>query len=112
MDLTHDGRGVTRIDDKTVFVSDALPGERVTLQRTVRRRSFDEARLVAVIEPSPERVEPGCPHFGLCGGCALQHLSPAAQLAFKQAQLLENLARIGSVGPREILPPLDASPWG
>jgi 23S rRNA (uracil1939-C5)-methyltransferase len=112
VDLTHDGRGVTRIDDKTVFVSDALPGERVTLQRTVRRRSFDEARLVAVIEPSAERVEPGCPHFGLCGGCALQHLSPAAQLAFKQAQLLENLARIGGVGPREILPPLDASPWG
>ena len=112
VDLTHDGRGVTRIDDKTVFVSDALPGERVTLQRTARRRSFDEARLVAVIEPSAERVEPGCPHFGLCGGCALQHLSPAAQLAFKQAQLLENLARIGGVGPREILPPLDASPWG
>lgn len=81
VDLTHDGRGVTRIDDKTVFVSDALPGERVTLQRTVRRRSFDEARLVAVIEPSAERVEPRCPHFGICGGCALQHLSPAAQLA-------------------------------
>ncbi len=112
MDLTHDGRGVARIDDKTVFVSDALPGERVTLQRTARRRSFDEARLVAVIEPSAERVEPRCPHFGICGGCALQHLSPAAQLAFKQAQLLENLARIGGVAPREILPPLDASPWG
>ena len=112
MDLTHDGRGVARIDDKTVFVSDALPGERVTLQRTARRRSFDEARLVAVIEPSAERVEPECPHFGICGGCALQHLSPAAQLAFKQAQLLENLARIGGVAPREILPPLDTSPWG
>ena len=112
VDLTHDGRGVARIDDKTVFVSDALPGERVTLQRTARRRSFDEARLVAVIEPSAERVEPECPHFGICGGCALQHLSPAAQLAFKQAQLLENLARIGGVTPREILPPLDTSPWG
>jgi len=112
VDLTHDGRGVARIDDKTVFVSDALPGERVTLQRTARRRSFDEARLVAVIEPSGARVEPQCPHFGICGGCALQHLSPAAQLAFKQAQLLENLARIGGVAPREILPPLDASPWG
>jgi len=112
VDLTHDGRGVARIDDKTVFVSDALPGERVTLQRTARRRSFDEARLVAVIEPSAERVEPQCPHFGICGGCALQHLSPAAQLTFKQAQLLENLARIGGVAPREILPPLEASPWG
>jgi 23S rRNA (uracil1939-C5)-methyltransferase len=112
VDLTHDGRGVARIDDKTVFVSDALPGERVTLQRTARRRSFDEARLVAVIEPSAERVEPQCPHFGICGGCALQHLSPAAQLAFKQAQLVENLARIGGVAPREILPPLEASSWG
>jgi 23S rRNA (uracil1939-C5)-methyltransferase len=111
LDLAHDGRGVARIEGKTVFVSDGLPGERVTLQRTVRHRSFDEAALVAVIEPSADRVRPQCPHFGVCGGCALQHLSPGAQLLFKQAQLLENLARIGGVSPREILPPIGSSPW-
>ena len=66
---------------------------------------------MAVIEPSAERVTPRCPHFGVCGGCALQHLSPVAQLAFKQTQLLENLDRIGGVTPREILPPLGASSW-
>ena len=111
VDLTQDGRGIARIEGKTVFVADGLPGERVTLQRMVRHRSFDEAALVAVIEPSAERVTPQCPHFGVCGGCALQHLSPVAQLTFKQAQLLTNLARIGGVTPREILPPLGASPW-
>ena len=111
VDLTHDGRGVAHIEGKTVFVSDGLPGERVTLQRTARHRTFDEAALLAVIEPSAERVTPQCPHFGVCGGCALQHLSPVAQLKFKQTQLLTSLDRIGGVTPREILPPLGASSW-
>ena len=112
VDLTHDGRGVARIEGKTVFVPDALPGERVSVRRTGRHRSHDDASLVAVIEPSAERVAPHCPHFGVCGGCALQHLAPDAQLEFKQSQLLAGLSRIGGVEPREILPPLAGSPWG
>lgn len=112
IDLTHDGRGVARIDGKAVFVSDALPGEQVIIRRTRRHRDYDEAELDSVSEPSAERVAPRCPHFGVCGGCVLQHLAPAAQLAFKQGQLLESLARIGGVTPREILPPLGGSPWG
>ena len=60
---------------------------------------------------SPDRVEPRCPHFGVCGGCALQHLSPAKQLEFKQRQLTEALTRIGRVTPDEILPPLQAGVW-
>jgi 23S rRNA (uracil1939-C5)-methyltransferase len=111
VDLTHDGRGVARVDGKTVFVSDALPGERVTFRRTSRRRSFEQAELVAVLEASAERVLPRCPHFGVCGGCSLQHLSPPAQLEFKQAQLLGDLQRIGGVRPHEVLPPLAAEPW-
>ena len=111
VDLTHDARGVARIEGRTVFVSDALPGERVTMRRGKRRRSYDEAALIAVLEPSAARVVPECPHFGVCGGCALQHLTPAAQLEFKQTQLLENLARIGEVTPREILPPLAGPTW-
>jgi 23S rRNA (uracil1939-C5)-methyltransferase len=111
VDLSHDGRGVARLDGKPVFVADTLPGERVTCRRTRRRRSFDEAELVAVLEASPERVLPQCPHFGTCGGCALQHLSSAGQLEFKQAQLLASLERIGQVAPREILPPLSSEPW-
>ena len=98
---THDGRGVARIDGKTVFVADALPGERVDrCAGSARHRNIDEAELVQVLEPCADRVVPRCPHFGVCGGCALQHLSPRAQLDFKQAQLLENLARIGGVAPR------------
>lgn len=111
VDLTHDARGVARIDGKAVFVRDALPGERVMIRRTGRHRGHDEAELVSVLEPAPGRVEPRCPHFGLCGGCALQHLEPDAQLAFKQAQLLANLERIGGVTPREVLPPLASPPW-
>ena len=107
VDLTHEARGVARIDGKTVFVADALPGERVVLRRTHRARNFDEAVCEQVLVPSPDRVPPQCPHFGLCGGCALQHLDPAAQLRFKQGQLIENLARLGGVQPAAILEPLE-----
>jgi 23S rRNA (uracil1939-C5)-methyltransferase len=106
VDLTHEAAGVARIDGKTVFVADALPGERVVLRRTHRQRKVDYAVTEQVLRASPDRVVPRCPHFGVCGGCALQHLAPAAQLAFKQHQLIENLARLGSVEPAAILEPL------
>lgn len=110
-DLAHDGRGVAQCDGKTVFIDDALPGERVEWLRTKRGRNFDEGKLVAVLEPSPHRVTPRCPHFGVCGGCVLQHLAPASQIEFKQRQLSEALARIGSVHPEMLLPPLQADVW-
>jgi 23S rRNA (uracil1939-C5)-methyltransferase len=112
VDLSHEGRGVARLDGKAVFVPDALPGERVILRRVGRRRNFDEAVLEQVLRPSPDRVPAECPHFGLCGGCALQHLAPAAQLAFKQSQLLENLVRLGGVEPASVLEPLTGPAWG
>lgn len=110
-DLSHEGRGVAHVDGKTVFIDDALPGEVVEWQRLKRNRNFDEGRLLRVIEPSPDRVEPRCAHFGVCGGCVLQHLSGERQLQFKQQQLTEALARIGKVTPGEILPPLQAGVW-
>jgi 23S rRNA (uracil1939-C5)-methyltransferase len=111
IDLSHEAHGVARLDGKAVFVTDALPGERVVLKRVRRHRNFDEAVLESVITPSPDRVVPPCPHYGTCGGCALQHLAPQAQLAFKQAQLLENLARLGSVEPGRVLEPLEGPVW-
>ena len=111
VDLTHEGHGVARLDGKAVFVADALPGERVTLRRVRRHRNFDEALLESVLEASPDRVAAPCPHYGTCGGCALQHLAPAAQLAFKQSQLLENLARLGGVAPEQVLAPLTGPAW-
>lgn len=110
-DLSHEGRGVAHVDGKTVFIDDALPGELVEWQRFKRSRNFDEGRLLRVIEPSPARVEPRCSHFGMCGGCVLQHLSGEQQLQFKQKQLIDALTRIGKVTPQEILPPLQADTW-
>ncbi|MFT3896491.1 MAG: 23S rRNA (uracil(1939)-C(5))-methyltransferase RlmD [Thermomonas sp.] len=117
-DLSHDGRGVARWPEghphvgKTVFVSGALPGETVSVQQTARSRHFDEAKTLEVLVASPERVEPRCPHFGTCGGCALQHLEESKQIHAKQRVLLENLERIGHVMPERVLPPLTDAAWG
>jgi 23S rRNA (uracil1939-C5)-methyltransferase len=112
VDLAHDGRGVARLDGKAVFVDGALPNERVRLRVIKRRRHMDEAGLVEVLVASADRVVPRCAHFGVCGGCSLQHLSAAAQLAAKQRQLLENLQRIGNVQPERVLEPLRGPEWG
>lgn len=109
--LGSDGRGIARIDGKAVFVTGALAGEHVRLRIRMRHRHYDEADTVEVLVASPDRVPPKCPHFGVCGGCTLQHLSPAAQIAGKQQVLAENFARIGKVEPREWLPPLTDALW-
>nr|WP_103075855.1 23S rRNA (uracil(1939)-C(5))-methyltransferase RlmD [Lysobacter silvestris] len=116
-DLSHDGRGVARREEgvhagKAIFVSGALPGERVMVEQTGKSRHFDEARTLDVLEASPDRVEPRCPHFGTCSGCVLQHLDAGAQIALKQQVLLENLERIGHVTPKQVLPALTGSAWG
>ena len=111
VDLAHDGRGIARVDGKAVFIDGALPGERVRFRVLKRRRHLDEAGLVEVLVASPDRVVPRCAHFGVCGGCSLQHLAPAAQLAAKERQLLDNLERIGGVRPECVLPPLRGPDW-
>jgi 23S rRNA (uracil1939-C5)-methyltransferase len=108
--LTHDAEGVVR-DGKAAFVAGALPGERIRFRRVRRHRQHDDAELLEVLEPSAERVVPKCAHFGVCGGCALQHLSPEAQLDIKQTELRDNLERVGKVTPREWLPPLRGPVW-
>jgi 23S rRNA (uracil1939-C5)-methyltransferase len=112
--LSHDGKGVARNSEgKTVFVHGALAGERVMARLTRRRKSHDEADTVEVLDASAERVEPGCPHFGVCGGCSLQHLSPQGQVAAKQQALLDALIHIGKVTPDTVLEPLlNDTPWG
>ncbi len=110
--LSHDGRGIAKLAGKTLFVEDALPGEEVTFKIYKRHRDYDEARVLEVLKPSSARVTPRCSHFGVCGGCSLQHLEPAAQLAAKQQTLLDNLKRIGGVEPAQLLPPLTGPIWG
>jgi 23S rRNA (uracil1939-C5)-methyltransferase len=108
--LTHDGEGIVR-DGKAAFVAGALPGERIRFRRTRHHRQHDEAELLEVLEPSAARVTPRCAHFGVCGGCALQHMAPEAQLGAKQTELRDNLERVGKVSPREWLPPLRGPVW-
>jgi len=110
-DLSHDGRGVAVLDGKRVFVPGALPSERVLLRRHRRRRRQSEAELVRIVEPAAARVEPPCPYFGVCGGCALQHLDYAAQIGFKERSLAAALGRIGRVEPDEWLPALTGREW-
>lgn len=110
-DLAHDGRGVARLDGKTVFVADALPGERVRVTRPRVRKDHDEVATEEVLTASKDRVSPRCPHFGVCGGCSLQHMAPDAQTRAKQRQLLSALRRIGGVEPARELEPLTGPVW-
>jgi 23S rRNA (uracil1939-C5)-methyltransferase len=110
--LSHEGRGLAHIQGKATFIDGALPGERVLFRYTRRRGRFDEGVVAEVLAPSPERVVPHCPHFGVCGGCSLQHLAPDAQIRHKEAVLLEQLRHIGGVEPGAVLPPLTGPIWG
>ncbi|MGE0115197.1 MAG: 23S rRNA (uracil(1939)-C(5))-methyltransferase RlmD [Steroidobacteraceae bacterium] len=111
VDLSHEAQGIARLEGRAVFIDGALPGETVEVQLLQRRKGVQEARLVQIIKPSPDRVEPRCRHYSLCGGCAEQHLATDKQLAVKQTQLLENMARIGKVEVPVVLPPLQADVW-
>ena len=110
--LDHEARGITRLDGKAIFVDGALPGETVEYASFRRKSKFELAHLVRVLKPSNARVEPRCPHFGVCGGCAMQHMDPSAQLAAKQRVLEDSLWHIGRIRPEAILPPIQGEPWG
>ncbi|WP_193161865.1 23S rRNA (uracil(1939)-C(5))-methyltransferase RlmD [Microbulbifer hainanensis] len=110
--FSHDMRGIARVGGKTVFVDNALPGENVRFRYTERRAKFDEGAATEILRPAGERCEPRCPHVALCGGCSLQHLAPAAQIAEKQQILVDQLARFGEIEVPEVLPPLVAEPFG
>ncbi|ULJ69223.1 23S rRNA (uracil(1939)-C(5))-methyltransferase RlmD [Wielerella bovis] len=109
--LDYEGRGVTRIDGKTIFVHNALPREIVRIQIKQDKGTFAEADTTAIIQPSEYRREPACPYYGECGGCALQHLEFSAQVAMKQRVFEEQLQRIGKVFPEQILPPIYGAAW-
>ena len=109
--LDLEGRGVARRDGKVIFVDGALPGERIEAQPGRNRKTYELANLTRVITPSSQRVEPACPHFGVCGGCAMQHLAPTAQVAAKQRVLEDALSHIGSVSGYTVLPPLYGPDW-
>ncbi len=110
--LDHEARGITRLEGKTVFVDRALPGETVEYASFRHKPKYELAHLVRVLRPSTARVSPRCPHFGVCGGCAMQHMDPAAQVAAKQRILENSLWHVGRVRPESVLPPVHGEPWG
>lgn len=106
--LALGGRGVARVEGYTVFVERGLPGQEVEALILRRKKSYAEARVVRVVSPGPGDVEPRCAHFGVCGGCALQHLEVAAQSEAKREQVADCLVRLGGMAATEVevLPPL------
>lgn len=117
--LNHAGEGVARHAGRVVFIPGALPGESVLAEIVEDRKNFLRARLLAVRTAAPERVLPPCPYHlragaePACGGCQLQHLAYPAQLAFKQAQVAEQLQRAGGFAAPPVRPILPApAPFG
>ena len=110
--LDQEGRGVARRDGKAIFIEGALPGETVTCTVTRRKPSYEVATLDSVLTGSASRVAPRCLHFGVCGGCSLQHLDARAQVAIKQRVLEDSLWHIGRVRPETMLPAIHGPAWG
>ncbi len=101
---------------KVVFIEGALPGERVQAQISRKKNNWEQGQVTAIARESAQRVRPACPHFGLhagaCGGCKMQHLHPAAQVAVKQRVLEDNLLHLGKVKPEQMLRPIAGPAWG
>jgi len=117
VDLTIDklafgGKALGRVDGFVVFVDHAIPGQKVRVRITRKKSQFAEAEVVQVLEQSPAYTPPFCPHFGVCGGCATQHIDARTQLAAKQRWLEDCLQRIGKVKPEAILPIVYGEEWG
>ena len=110
--LDHEGRGVTRVEGKAIFVEGALPGEEVEFSVHRRRPTYELAQVTRIIRPSAQRVTPRCRHFGVCGGCSMQHLDSVAQAATKQRVLEDALWHVGKVTPELIYPAIHGPAWG
>ena len=110
--LDQEGRGVARAGGKVIFIDGALPGETVEYSPYAKKPHYELAQLTRVLKPSSARVAPRCPHFGVCGGCSLQHLDARAQVAVKQRVLEDDLWHIGRLRPGQILPAIYGEPWG
>jgi 23S rRNA (uracil1939-C5)-methyltransferase len=115
--LDLEGQGVAhRADGKVVFIEGALPGERVQVQVHRRKNQWEQGSVSTIARESAQRVRPACPHFGLhagaCGGCKMQHLHPAAQVAVQQRALEDSLWHLGKERPERVLRPIEGPAWG
>ena len=112
-----DGQGVARnAEGKVVFIEGALPGEEVQVNVGRSKNAWEQGHMTALRRESSQRVRPGCPHFGMhagaCGGCKVQHLHGAAQVAVKQRVLEDNLMHLAKVKAEQLLRPIEGPTWG
>jgi 23S rRNA (uracil1939-C5)-methyltransferase len=110
--LSHEGRGISHQDNKIIFTRGALPGEKVIASRSLSRAKYEEADIVEILQPSPDRIEPKCAVYGICGGCSFQHLSSQDQISAKQGWLKSAFKGQAKVLPKEWLDPLQVEGWG
>jgi len=110
--IDHEGVGVAHVEGKVIFIDGGVTGERVAFARRRSRGNFDLGTVTQVLRESYQRVTPRCRYFGTCGGCSMQHVDTAAQVAAKQRCLEDNLERIGKLRVGQILPPVIGPAWG
>lgn len=105
-DVAYGGKGIVHIEGFAVFVDQAVPGDRVRIAITRKKKNYAEARVVSLLQPSADRVSAPCPHSGVCGGCKWQFLDYGRQLAYKQRHVAESLAHIGLIKDATVHPTL------
>ena len=110
--LDQEGRGVAHFDGKVIFIEGALPGEIVSYASYRKKPAFEQAQVATIFRSAPMRVQPKCKHFGVCGGCSMQHLDARAQVAVKQRILEDALHHIGKVKAETIMPAIYGQAWG
>ena len=110
--LDREGRGIARVEGKAIFIEGGLPGETVSYASYRRKPTYEQATATAVHRASAAREQPRCPHFGVCGGCSMQHLEAHAQVAAKQRVLEDSLWHIGKVRAETMLRPIYGQAWG
>jgi 23S rRNA (uracil1939-C5)-methyltransferase len=110
--LDQEGRGVAHAEGKVLFIEGALPGEVVTYSPYRKKPKFELAKVGKILKSGSARVAPQCRHFGVCGGCSLQHMDARAQVAAKQRILEGDLRHIGKVEPELVLPAVYGAAWG
>jgi len=109
--LDHEGRGVAHVDGKTIFIEGALPHEQVVFTSYRRKKNYELAKVTRIISSNALRVTPRCRHFGVCGGCSMQHFDAMGQAATKQRVLEDALWHVGRVRPNIIYPVIMGSSW-
>jgi len=110
--LDNEGRGVAHVEGKAIFIEGALPGEDVEYSSYRKKPTYEQAQAVSILRASSQRVAPRCPHFGVCGGCSMQHMEPAAQTAAKQRVLEDALWHLARLRPEILFPPIAGAAWG